>query len=175
MLVLSLRSSNSHRNPSSTEIVVRLWKTRKKLEFVNFYRNIYVPRNRPFQFSFSDFQRGLLRSTSPYSPNRTRQLIHIMAVIAEQSYEVSRFRLSLYKNLTRKHFSSTCTTAKVSFRDRQWVVSCTFQIVHILGYSHFDLVSLLLALEATEPVFEPVTLMAVELINIHLISVQQKR
>ena len=43
-----IRSSNSHRNPSSTEIVVRLWKTRKKLEFVNFYRNIYVPRNRPF-------------------------------------------------------------------------------------------------------------------------------
>ena len=32
-----------------------------------------------------------------------------------------------------------------------------------------------LALEATETVFELVTEMAVELINIHLISVQQKR
>jgi hypothetical protein len=34
---------------------------------------------------------------------------------------------------------------------------------------------LVLALEATEPVSEPVTQMAVELINNHLISVQQKR
>ena len=41
----------------------------------------------------------------------------------------------------------------------------------ILVHSHFDLVSWLLALEATEPVSELVTQMAVELINIHLISV----
>ena len=39
----------------------------------------------------------------------------------------------------------------------------------------FDLVSSLLALEATEPVSEPVTHMALELTNNHLISVQQKR
>ena len=48
-------------------------------------------------------------------------------------------------------------------------------IVQILVHSHFYLVSLLPALEATELVSEPVTQMAVELINIHLISVQQKR
>jgi hypothetical protein len=36
-------------------------------------------------------------------------------------------------------------------------------------------VSWLLALDQTEPVADPVTQMAVELINIHLISVQQKR
>ena len=71
--------------------------------------------------------------------------------------------------------------------------------MYILVNSHFDLVSLLLALEATEPVSEPVTQiaydliswllaleatepvselviqMAVELTNIHIISVQQKR
>ena len=41
--------------------------------------------------------------------------------------------------------------------------------------SHFELVSSVLALEATEPVSEPVTQMAVELINNHIISVQQKR
>ena len=41
--------------------------------------------------------------------------------------------------------------------------------------SHFELVISVLALEATEPVSEPVTQMVVELINIHLISVQQKR
>ena len=41
--------------------------------------------------------------------------------------------------------------------------------------SHFDLVSLLLALEATELVSELVTQMAVELINNDFISVQQKR
>ena len=52
------------------------------------------------------------------------------------------------------------------------VVSSTFKIVQILVYSH--LVSWLLALEVTELVSEPVTQMAVELINIHLISVQQK-
>ena len=40
--------------------------------------------------------------------------------------------------------------------------------------SHFELVSLVLALEAIEPVSEMVTQMAVELINNHLISVQQK-
>ena len=38
--------------------------------------------------------------------------------------------------------------------------------------SHFELVSSVLALEATEPVSEPVTQMAFELINNHLISVQ---
>ena len=54
-------------------------------------------------------------------------------------------------------------------------VSFTFQIAQILVQSHFELVSLVLALEATEPVSEPVTQMAVELINNHLILVQQKR
>ena len=44
------------------------------------------------------------------------------------------------------------------------VVSSTFWIVQILVYSHFDLVSWLLALEATKQVPE----LAVELINIHL-------
>ena len=38
----------------------------------------------------------------------------------------------------------------------RWVVSSTFQIVRIVGHSHFDLVSLPLAVEATEPVPEPV-------------------
>ena len=54
------------------------------------------------------------------------------------------------------------------------VVSSTFQIAQILVQSHFELVGSVLALEATEPVSEPVTQMAGELINIHLISVQQK-
>ena len=42
------------------------------------------------------------------------------------------------------------------------------QVVQILVHSHFDLVSQLLALEATESVSEPVTQTVVELINIHL-------
>ena len=45
------------------------------------------------------------------------------------------------------------------------------QILQILVHSHFDLVGWLLALEATEPVSELVTQMAVELINVHLISI----
>ena len=45
----------------------------------------------------------------------------------------------------------------------------------ILVHSHLKLVSWLLGLEATEPVSEPATQMVVELMNIHLISVQQKR
>ena len=61
------------------------------------------------------------------------------------------------------------------FEDPLWVVSSTFQKAQILVQSHFELVSSVLALEATEPVSEPVTHMAVELINNHLISVQQKR
>ena len=44
--------------------------------------------------------------------------------------------------------------------------------IYILVQSHFELVSSVLALEATEPVSEPVTQMAVELMNNHLISVQ---
>jgi hypothetical protein len=54
-------------------------------------------------------------------------------------------------------------------------LSSTFYIVQILVYLHFELESWILALEATEPVSELVTQMAVELINNHLISVQQKR
>jgi hypothetical protein len=54
-------------------------------------------------------------------------------------------------------------------------VTSTFLIVQILVQSHFELVSFVLALEATEPVSElvsePVTQMAAELINNHLISV----
>ena len=41
--------------------------------------------------------------------------------------------------------------------------------------SHFELVSSILGLEATEPVSELLTQMALELINSHIISVQQKR
>ena len=50
-------------------------------------------------------------------------------------------------------------------------------VVQIIVHSDFDLVGSLLALEATEPVSEPLTqgIIAFELINIHLISVQQKR
>ena len=47
-----------------------------------------------------------------------------------------------------------------------------FTVVLILVQSHFKRVSLVLALEATEPVSEPVNQMAVELIKNHLISVQ---
>ena len=47
-----------------------------------------------------------------------------------------------------------------------WVVSSTFQIVQIPVQSHFELVNSVLALKATEPVSEPVTEMAIELINI---------
>ena len=54
----------------------------------------------------------------------------------------------------------------------RWVVSSTFYIVQILVKSHFELVRSVLALEATEPVSEPLTQMAVEMINNHLISVQ---
>ena len=47
-------------------------------------------------------------------------------------------------------------------------------MVQILVHSHFDLqVSSLLALDATEPISQPVTLITVEMVNIHLISVQQ--
>ena len=56
-----------------------------------------------------------------------------------------------------------------------WVVSSTFYIVQILVHSHIDLLSSILALKATELVSELVTQMTMELINILLISVQQKR
>ena len=46
-------------------------------------------------------------------------------------------------------------------------------VVQILVHSHFELVSSLLALDATEPVSEPVTQMAVELINIHFSTAKE--
>ena len=49
-------------------------------------------------------------------------------------------------------------------------VSSTFQIAKILVQSHFELVSLVLALGTTELVSEPITRMAVELINNHHFS-----
>ena len=45
-------------------------------------------------------------------------------------------------------------------------------VVQVLVESHFELVSSVFALKATEAVFEPVTQMAVELINNRLISVR---
>ena len=48
-------------------------------------------------------------------------------------------------------------------------------MVQILVHSNYDLVSSLQDLETTELLSESVTQMAVELINIHLISVMQKR
>ena len=56
-----------------------------------------------------------------------------------------------------------------SLNHLHWIVSR--YLVQIIS----EVVSSVLALEATEPVSEPATQMAVEEINIHLISVQQKR
>ena len=53
------------------------------------------------------------------------------------------------------------------------VVSSEFKIIEIQVDSHFDLVSWLLALEATELISELVTQMAVELTNNFIISVLQ--
>ena len=55
--------------------------------------------------------------------------------------------------------------------DLKSALVCFIYIVQILVHTHFDLVSWLLDLEATEPVSETVTQMAVGLINIYLISV----
>ena len=44
-------------------------------------------------------------------------------------------------------------------------------VVQILVQSHLEIVTLVLVLEATEPVSKPVTQMALELINNYLISV----
>ena len=72
-----------------------------------------------------------------------------------------------------------CHTCKVLTSSMIWPFtmgfSSTFQIVQILVHSNFDLVSSVLAVEATEPISEPVTQMALEPINNHLILVQQKR
>ena len=55
------------------------------------------------------------------------------------------------------------------------VIELEFELSSGLFHHIFELVSSDLALEATELVSEPVTQMAVEMINNHLISVQQKR
>ena len=56
-------------------------------------------------------------------------------------------------------------------------LGCFIYILDCSNSSSFtlELVRWLLAVEATEPVSEPATKMAVELVNIHFISVQQKR
>ena len=56
----------------------------------------------------------------------------------------------------------------------KWDKMTSGRFIYILDSSNSSSFTCL-ALEATETVFELVTEMAVELINIHLISVQQKR
>ena len=72
-----------------------------------------------------------------------------------------------------KDVSTIAFWSRVSFTNCQnqgrFIYIHSRYIVQILVHSHFDL-----ALEATEPVYEPVTQTTVELINIHLISVKQK-
>ena len=61
------------------------------------------------------------------------------------------------------------------FHHYQWGVSSVpfpFRFPFLL---HCELVSSLLAQDATELVSQPLTQMVVEMINIHVISVQQKR
>ena len=48
-------------------------------------------------------------------------------------------------------------------------------MAQILVQSHFELVGLVLALEANEQISEPVTQIAVELINNHVISFQYSK
>ena len=66
-----------------------------------------------------------------------------------------------------------CTSLAYCYIPR--FVSSTFYIVQILVHSHFELVSSPIAIDATEPVSQSVSQMAIEMINIHLISFQQKR
>ena len=73
-----------------------------------------------------------------------------------------------------------CKTALPVFpsldcRMRQRVVSSVPFPYRFPFQIHCELVSSLLALDATEPVSQPLTQMAVELINIYLISVKQKK
>ena len=74
------------------------------------------------------------------------------------------------------HFTLFCeVVGSFKLADSQRVVSSTFWIVQILVHPEFDLVSLLEALEATEPVSEPVPQMALELINMTIISFQYSK
>jgi hypothetical protein len=58
---------------------------------------------------------------------------------------------------------------------KKTAVRFIYILVQILVHSHFELISSILDLDATEPVSQPVSQTAVEMISIHLISVQQKR
>ena len=84
--------------------------------------------------------------------------------------------VSVRYSLTEENWTSI---AFIQAKTRLRVVLSTFQIVQILVQSYFELVSSALAQEATEPVAELVAelvaQLAVELINNHLISVEQKR
>ena len=74
------------------------------------------------------------------------------------------------------HFTLFCeVVGSFKLADSQRVVSSTFWIVQILVHPEFDLVSLLELLEATEPVPEPVPQMALELINMTIISFQYSK
>ena len=76
-------------------------------------------------------------------------------------------------NQVEKHFSTIVCKTPLLLK----LLGCFIYILDSSNSSSimFELVNLVLALEATEPVSEPVTQMAVKLINNHLILVQQKR
>ena len=97
-----------------------------------------------------------------------------------------KFCVLLYpKGFKNNHLSQWGNQFCIPTKRLKWVtrliigvfrmVSSTFLIVQILVHSLFDLVCLLVAIEATALISEPVTQMAFELIKHHLISVQQKR
>ena len=73
--------------------------------------------------------------------------------------------------IPKKNFLSCC-----QYQNKKLCLLTQFSVkvlVQILVHSHFELVSSLLALDANELVSQPVTQMAIEMINIHLISVWQ--
>ena len=74
--------------------------------------------------------------------------------------------------MARVRYSNDCNTMSVM---SLWGVSSVPFPFRFPFQLHCELVSSLLALDATELVSQPLTQMVVEMINIHVISVQQKR
>ena len=100
--------------------------------------------------------------------------------IQQKIYVVSRFGRRGSSCCQCCHCTDTTSSTDQSQISIYWHLALRLvphRFVSSTFHSHFEPVSSLLALDATESVSQPqlVTQMAVELININLISVQQKR
>ena len=110
--------------------------------------------------------------TKKASSKRYRSVYKLRQNLHIGTQSIESWALNLLKNQCNERFLRMLVSQTSS---RLRFVSSTFLIFQILVHSHFALVNSLLALDAPEPVSQPVIQMAINMITILLVWVRQKQ